>query len=110
MSGKKVNFKVVGVNQNYGVAYINFWADGATQERFGSDYGPYEVPMCPTCADMTEEELKEYIARFGVSIIERQKRALQVESAGVDLLFQDIIDTEISVIITEPTANTANTA
>jgi hypothetical protein len=95
-----VNFKIVGINSNYGVMYVNFWADGATQERFGSDIGPYEVPMTPDCVTMTEEQLAQYVAKFGVPIVERQQNAIDVENLGVDNLFQNMLNIDNTQTIT----------
>ena len=100
MADGTVNFKIVGINTNYGVMYVNFWADGATQERFGSDIGPYEVPMSTDCSTMTEDQLLEYVAKFGLSVVERQKRAIDIENSGIQNIFQNMLNVDKTKTIT----------
>lgn len=94
MSEIKINYKVIGVNDNMGFAYVKYWADGATEERFGADIGPYEIPITPECSTMTEEEFNRYIANFGISIIGRQKRAIDASSSGANTRFELILNIE----------------
>ena len=100
MSDVTVNFKIVGINANYGVMYVNFWADGATLERFGSDIGPYEVPMSTDCSTMTEDQLLEYVANFGLSVVQRQKRAIDIENSGIQNIFQNMLNVDKTKTIT----------
>lgn len=100
----KVNFEIVGVNVDRGVAYVKYWADGATVERFAADIGPYELPMTPECATMTDEEFKTYIANYGIVIVTRQKIALDSESVGANTRFESVINLPLDVIITANTA------
>lgn len=92
----KVNFEVIGVNTERGVAYVKYWADGATVERFHSDIGPYEIIIDPICATMTQDELYNYIADRGVGIVEKQSLALQAEASGTTTLFENLIGTTLS--------------
>lgn len=107
MSHLKVNFEITSVNNNFGVAYVKYWADGATAERFGADIGPYEIAISPECATMTDQEFLEYIAKFGVGIVKRQKDALDAESLGVITKFETIVNTEANVTV--ELTQTANT-
>jgi hypothetical protein len=100
MADVTVNFKIVGINANYGVMYVNFWANGATLERFGSDIGPYEVPMSTDCSTMTEDQLLEYVANFGLSVVERQKRAIDIENSGIQNIFQNMLNVDKTKTIT----------
>lgn len=107
MSHLKINFEVIGVNNNHGVAYVKYWADGATAERFGADIGPYEINISPDCASMTDQEFLEYIAKFGAGIVKRQKDALDAESFGAITKFEGVVNAESNVVILlTQTANT----
>lgn len=108
MSEIKVNYKIVGVNNDMGVAYVKYWADGATEERFGADIGPYEIAITPECSNMTEEEFNRYIANFGIPIIGRQKRAIDASSSGANTRFELIlnIEKEDTINLSTTTTNT----
>lgn len=101
-SNTKVNFEITGVNVNFGVAYVKYWADGATIERFGSDIGPYEIVITPECATMTDDEFKSYVAQYGFQIVKRQELAMEAEIVGANSKFESIINTAESVIVEPP--------
>lgn len=101
-SNTKVNFEVTGVNVNIGVAYVKYWADGATVERFGADIGPYEIIMRPECASMTDDQFKAYIASYGVEIVRRQELAMTSESVGANTKFESIVNTSESFVVEPP--------
>lgn len=102
----KVNFEITSINQNMAVAYVKYWADGATVERFGADIGPYEIYIHPDCVTMSDQEFYEYIARIGIPIVQRQQNALDSESVGAISRYETIIDTPISANVEIITANT----
>jgi hypothetical protein len=93
----KVNFEIVEINKERGVAMVNYWADGATFERFHSDIGPYEILMLPNCDCMSDEEFHQHIAQWGLDIVKRQSDALEVENLGVTDKYEALVNNKISV-------------
>lgn len=108
-SNTKVNFEVTAINTNFGVAYVKYWADGATPERFGADIGPYEIWMIPECASMDDQQFKEYIASCGISIVRRQQIAIESENLGANSRFESVINIPIEIEVTTNTATTVTT-
>lgn len=98
MAEVKVNFEVVSVHPDTGVALVNYWADGATKERFLGEYGPYTIAMDARYASMTADELNAYIAKIGIPIVQRQKAALDAEAAGVPTTLGALVNNKLSVV------------
>lgn len=82
MSTINVNFSIVSVDSNFGVAHVKYWADGATVERFQSDIGPYTVIIPSNLSSMTAQEYNNYFANIGLSIVQRQKNTLDADSSN----------------------------
>ena len=99
MAEVKVNFEIVSVHADTGVALVNYWCDGATKERFLSEYGPWTINLDARCATMTSEQLNAYVAKIGIPIVERQKAVLEAEAAGVHTAFQALVSNKLSVTL-----------
>jgi hypothetical protein len=99
MSTINVNFEVTGVNRERGVAYVKYWADGATVERFQADIGPYEIAISPNLFDASTSELTEYIANIGRDIVIRQKNAMDADANGSANAFLSLLDQQSNTSI-----------
>jgi hypothetical protein len=96
MENIKVNFEITGVNAARGVAYVKYWADGATIERFQSDIGPYEIPISPELNTVSQQELIDYVAKFGYVIVKRQKDAMDAEINGSANTLSSLVNQQIN--------------
>jgi hypothetical protein len=96
-----INFEIVDINEQLGVAYVKFWADGATVERFGADIGPYEILMLPDCEIMEEQQFLEHIARWGHPIVIKQYDAINAKNRGVTSKFEGLVGKQQQVYITD---------
>ena len=99
----KINFEIVSVNQGFGTAAVKFWADGATVDRFHADIGPYNVPISPDCATMTNDQLYAYIAEFGRPIVQRQAEVLMADQVGAIEKCNVLVGQTISCNLQDPT-------
>lgn len=97
MSTINVNFKVVSVNEDFGVAYVDYWADGATIERFHADIGSYEVVIPPNLSTMSPEEYNNYFASRGLLIVQRQKDAMDAQTSNSTQVVASNIGVEVTV-------------
>jgi hypothetical protein len=92
LSSIKVNFEIVEVNIDRGVAYVKYWADDATAFRFHADIGPYEIPISPEVINLSQQELINYIAKFGYWIVKKQKDAIDAEVNGSASVLSSMIN------------------
>jgi hypothetical protein len=99
MENIKVNFEVVEVNVDRGVAYVKYWADGATVQRFHSDIGPYTIPISPDLNSLSQEEVVNYIARFGYDIVKRQKDAMDADSNGSANTLFSLVNQQANTVV-----------
>ena len=102
MEDINVNFEIVGVNAERGVAYVKYWADGATVQRFHADIGPYEVPIPPSISNATLEDTKLYFARHGYVIVKRQKDAIDAENNGSTAIVNDLVNQQSNTVVSLP--------
>lgn len=100
MSTINVNFSIVSVDSNFGVAHVKYWADGATVERFQADIGPYTVTIPSNLSSMTTQEYNDYFANIGVPIVERQKNTLDADSSNSIQTAISNVGQEVTVTVT----------
>jgi hypothetical protein len=103
MAEINVNFKIVEVHEDIGVYLVDYLADGATKERFGSQAGPVMVNIdYSICNGMTDQQLKEHIALQGLQIVRKQYDTISAETSGLSGRLSSLIDQTISVGVNVP--------
>ena len=96
-----VNFKIVEINEDLGVLLVEYLADGATKERFGSEAGPFIIPIDSSWYSLTDSQLYQEIAKFGVSRVKSQANAINSENLGLTSRLSSLTDQTIATTILE---------
>jgi len=101
MAEINVNFKIVETNEDIGVFLVEYLADGATKERFGSDAGPFVIPIDSSWSSLTDSQLYQEIAKFGVSRIKAQTNAINSQNLGLTSRLSSLTNQTIATTILE---------
>jgi hypothetical protein len=100
-----VNFKIVEVSSSEGMMLVEYLADGATKDRFGGYAGPFQIPTPNNLNNMTEDEIKQYIAIRGLDRVLYQKSVLDADANGKYSIISNLLNTDITLSVNNVQSN-----